>query len=96
MRFRHFSCFVCLDDKHKIKVGEPHCPLAAAECGKIVLVCGGVTFEVSDHEFSKFSIVPSVSPFVDIPSEISGSWYHGQVNVNLKEGAFETIFTSTA
>ena len=43
----------------------------------------------TDHEFSKFSIVPSVSPFVDIPSDISGSWYHGQVNVNLKEGTFE-------
>ena len=89
VRFHDFSSFVCLDDKHKVKVGEPHCPLAAAERGRRVLVGAGATFEVSDHDFSKFSIVPAVSLFVDIPSyipsDIFGSWYHGQVNVNLKE-----------
>ena len=52
--------FVCLDDKHKVRVGEPHCPIAAAEHGRRVLD-GGATFEVSDHDFSKFRIVPSVS-----------------------------------
>ena len=40
----------------------------------------------SDHDFSKFSMVSSVTLFVDIPSDI---WYHGQVHVTLKEGAFE-------
>lgn len=55
VKFRDFSCFVCLDDKHKIKVGEPYCPLAAAEHGRKlrVLVGSGATFEVSDHDFSK-------------------------------------------
>ena len=89
VRFCDFSSFVCLDDKHKVKVGEPHCPLAAAERGRRVFGGAGATFELSDHDFSKFSIVPSVSQFVDIPSyipsDISGSWYHGQVNENLKE-----------
>ena len=89
VKFHDFTSFVSLDDKHKIKVGEPHCPLAAAKHGRQVLGRGGATFEVSDHDFSKFSMVPSVSLLVDIPSDISGSWYHGQVNVSLKEGAFK-------
>lgn len=89
VKFRELTNFVCIDDKHKIKVGEPHCPLAAAERGRRVLVHSGATFEVSDHDFSKFSMVPSVTLLVDIPSDISGSWYHGQVHVTLKEGAFE-------
>ena len=59
-RFRDFLCFVCLDDKHKVRVGEPHCPIAAAEHGRRVLNGRG-TFEVSNHDFSKFRIVPSVS-----------------------------------
>ena len=54
-----------------------------------MLVRPGAVFEVSDHDFSKFSIIPSVTLLVDIPSDISGSWYHGSVNVCLKEGAFE-------
>ena len=54
-----------------------------------VLVRADTTFEVGDHDFSKFSIIPSVSLLVDIPSELSGSWYHGLVTVSLKEGAFE-------
>ena len=50
----------------KTKVGEPHCPLAVAKHSRKVLG-GGATFEVSDHDFLKFSIVPSASLFVDIP-----------------------------
>ena len=72
-----------------VKVGEPGYPLAAAERGRRVLVRADTTFEVGDHDFAKFSIVPSVSLLVDIPTELSGSWYHGLVTVFLKEGAFE-------
>ena len=30
--------FACLDDKHKVKVGDPGFPLAVAECGRQVLI----------------------------------------------------------
>ena len=80
---------VCLDDKHRIKVGEPGFPVAAAERGKKVLVKVGGSFEVGDHDFTKFSLVPSVTLVNTIPSEISGSWYRGSVYFALKEGAFE-------
>ena len=42
-----------------------------------------------DHDFTKFSVVPSVVLLTEIPEEFSGSWYSGQVFVMLKEGAFE-------
>ena len=53
-----------LDDKHVIKCGEPNHPVAAIDRGKRVLVAADKSFLVSDHDFTKARIVPSVSlPF---------------------------------
>ena len=81
--------FVSLDDKHRIKVGEPGFPVAAAERGRRVLVNRDTTFEVSDHDFTRMSIVPSVCFIVDIPESVESSWYTGKVFVGLKEAIFE-------
>ena len=62
---------VCIADKHRLKVGEPGFPVAAAECGRRVIVCAGTTLKVGDHDFTKFSIIPSVSLLVDIPDRHS-------------------------
>lgn len=84
------SClFVCMDDKHRLKVGEPNYPVAAVERGRRVLVSRNQSFQVADHDFTKFSLIPSVSLVVDIPEDVTASWYTGQVLVGLKEGAFE-------
>lgn len=82
--FKEFSNFVCLDDKHRIKIGEPSFPIAAAERGRHVLVSRGSTFEVGDHDF-----IPSVCFLVDIPPSVELSWYTGTIVVGLKEAAFE-------
>ena len=89
IKFRDYCVFACLDDKHRIKVGDPGSPLAATDRGRSVLVHRNATFEVSDHDFSKFALIPSVTLLIDIPAEISDSWYQGQVNVALKEAAFQ-------
>lgn len=75
LKFRDHSVFVCLDDKHRVKVGDPGEPLAATERGRRVLVPRNCSFDVSDHDFSKFSLIPFVILLVDIPSEISESLY---------------------
>ena len=31
LTFHDLCAFVCLDDNHKVKIGEPNCPVAAAE-----------------------------------------------------------------
>ena len=59
------------------------------ERGKRVIVCKDESFEVADHDFTKFSLIPSVTLEVDIPEEVSDSWYRGQVHIGLKEGVFE-------
>ena len=50
----------CMDDKHRVKVGEPNHPVATAERGKKVLVSQDTTFKVADHNFTKFMLVPSI------------------------------------
>ncbi|CAB4028704.1 Hypothetical predicted protein [Paramuricea clavata] len=89
VKFREVATFACLDDMHRIKVGEPGFPVAAAERGRRVLVRDGASFEVGDHNFTKFSLVPSVALVNGIPSALEDSWYCEQVIVTLKEGAFE-------
>ncbi len=89
VKFSDITNFVCLLDKHRVKIGEPGFPVAAAERGRRVIVRAGASFEVGDHDFTKFSMVPSVALVNDIPDNIGESWYRGQVIVTLKEGAFE-------
>lgn len=91
VRFRSNSHFVCMDDKHRIKVGEPKHPVAATDRGRRVIVGLNETFKVADHDFTKFGIIPSVTFVVDIPEDVKKSWYSGQVFVGLKEAVFEPL-----
>ena len=75
------AVFVSLDDKHRIKIGEPNYPVAAAERGRRVLVGPNETFEVADHDFTKFSVVSSVSFVIKIPETVEGSRYESEVHV---------------
>ena len=86
VKYRTISTFVSLDDKHRIKVGEPGQPNAAVKHGRRVLV---ETFEVSDHDFCKFSIIQSVSFVLDIPEEFVQSWYRGTIHIGYKDAVFE-------
>ncbi|CAG2243123.1 unnamed protein product [Mytilus edulis] len=88
--YKPFCNFVCMDDKHKLKVGEPGYPVATVERGKQVIVAMGKKFEVADHDFTKFSITPSVNLFSEIPDEIEQTFYGGQVFVGVKETAFQS------
>ena len=61
----------------------------AAERGHQLIVSSQNTFAVGDHDFCKFSFIPSVTLLVDIPERIECSWYSGQVFVGIKDAAFE-------
>lgn len=80
-----------MDDKHRIKVGEPKHPVAATDRGRHVIVGLNETFKVADHDFTKFGIIPSVTFVVDIPEDVKESWYSGQAFVGLKEAVFEPL-----
>ena len=57
---------VCVDDKHRIKIGEPKAPVAAAERSHQVIVPQGTNLQVLDHDFTKFSVIPSVSLVINV------------------------------
>ena len=90
LKLREYCTMVSIDDKHRLKVGEPGFPVGAAERGRCVMVCAGTTFEVGDHDFTKFSIIPSVVLLIDIPERIDDSWHQEQVLVGFKDAAFES------
>uniref|UniRef100_A0A1X7TME8 Uncharacterized protein n=1 Tax=Amphimedon queenslandica TaxID=400682 RepID=A0A1X7TME8_AMPQE len=89
LQIRSECSFICLDDKHKIKIGEPGYPVASALRGKKVSVRSDETLAVGDHNFTKFSVIPSVIFSIDIPDEISESWYKGAVFVGVKDLIYE-------
>jgi hypothetical protein len=89
IKLRDLSHFICIDDKHRIKVGEPGFPISAIERGREVIVSLHDTFVTGDHDFTKFSLIPSVALLVNIPETIDGSWYDGQVSVSIKDAIYE-------
>lgn len=64
VKHRNITTLVSLDDKHKVKCGEPSYPVAAAERGKKVIVGENQVMAVGDHDFTKFTIIPSVDLLV--------------------------------
>ncbi|PKY58409.1 hypothetical protein RhiirA4_449266, partial [Rhizophagus irregularis] len=87
--FKDYSWLVFMDDKHRCKVGEPGYPVAAVERGKQVIVSCNKSFVVSDHDFTKCGIIPSVTMFCDIPMNIEDSFYQGKVYAGLKDPIFQ-------
>ena len=67
---------------------ENRVPVAAVDRGKSVLVAKDMSFSVADHDFTKVKVIPSVSLLCDMPEDIGGSFYSGNVTVCLKEAAF--------
>ena len=54
-----------------------------------VVVSLNQSFQVGNHDFSCFSLIPSVNLEVHIPDSIDGSWYQGKVFIGFKDAAFE-------
>ena len=79
-----YVAMISMDDKAKIQVGEPGLPMAAVARGKKVIVGMNQSFMVGDHDFSKVSLLPSVTLIHEIPDSIDGSFYRGQPYCCLK------------
>ena len=86
IRYREYCTFVSMDDKHRVKFGEPEYPVAGVERGKQVLLTATKTLAVADHDFTK---TPSVTFIITIPDCILGSFYTGRVFVGVKENIFQ-------
>ena len=93
MKNRQNVAFFSADAKCKVSIGEPGYPIAAVSRGKKVVVGENERFMVTDHDFSKLSIIPDAYLLHDIPDEIEdtpeyssriGEWYTGQVFYGFK------------
>ena len=73
--FHDHSLLIFVDDKHHLKIGEPGLPVAAVERGQRVVVGLNSKFQVADHDFPRFSLVPSVTRVCDVPESIKESFY---------------------
>lgn len=86
---RDRSLFVSLDDKHRLKIGEPGFPVAAVERGRRVVVSLDNTMQVADHDFTKSSIIPSGQFVVQIPESVDESFYAGDMFIGFKDAVLE-------
>ena len=87
IKYASFVSFFSLDDKHHCKVGEPGHPVAAVEQRKRVIVAKVQC--VSDHDFTRFSLIPTLAQQVDVPTSINDTFHRGQVHIGLKDLALE-------
>ena len=79
------------DAKCKVPVGEPDFPIALVNHDKRVIIGNSKTFMVSDHDFTKLSLLLDTYLLHELPeldnsegSSKVGEWYTGQVYYGLK------------
>ena len=83
------AAFVSTDDKNKIKIGDPKCPITAATRGKRVIVATNQLLQTADHGFPIISVMSTVVLLHHIPADVEDSWYNGIPNIYLKLHATE-------
>ena len=76
---------VSADAKCKVSIGEPGTPIAAVTRGKRVMVGMNESFQITDHDFSKISLIPDGTLIQDVPSPDEDD----------KSGAIKTVKFST-
>src|SRR6266540_2928377 len=89
VKFREITNFIFLDDKHHCKVRESRFSVAAVKREKKVVISRDITFKVTDHDYTKTGIIPSIVMICNIPESINGDFYAGKVCIRLKDLIFQ-------
>ncbi|GBB89851.1 hypothetical protein RclHR1_01670002 [Rhizophagus clarus] len=88
IQYHQWTCLISADDKHKIPIGED-IAVSTGVRNRRSMVAQDSILAAADHDFTKLSLTPSVTFFISIPNDISGSFYDGQVFVSYKDTIFE-------
>ncbi|GBC02217.1 hypothetical protein RclHR1_04500005 [Rhizophagus clarus] len=88
IKYQDYSCFISADDKHKVLIGED-VPVSTGVRNKKTLASAEGEITASNHDFTKLLLTPSVTLFIDIPYNISESFYDGKVYVYYKNTVFQ-------
>ncbi|CAC5400126.1 unnamed protein product [Mytilus coruscus] len=83
------AVFFC-DDKAKIPVGSPGCPISTGVRGKKSIAPTCSTFGAKDHDMSMSSITPSVILQCEVPVDASKSFVRGTVTNIVNDSVLET------
>lgn len=90
VQFREYCHFICMDDKPKVDFGEPGLYASSGVRGKKSIVPTNSNLSCLDHDVqNKGSLTPSVVLDVDVPEDVSDSFYRGQVTLTIKDSVFE-------
>jgi hypothetical protein len=91
IKFKDNVTFLSVDDKCKVDFGEPGQAIQTGVRGKKAIVPTGTSLSALDHDLqSKGSLTPSVCLKIDLPDDITGSFYRGEVCVTYKDSVFES------
>ena len=94
IKFKEFTTLICADDKHKVPIGESVATSTGVR-NKATLASVNRILSFCNHNFTKLSLTPSASLFVNIPNNISDSFYQGQVYIAYKDTIFQPKFCYT-
>lgn len=91
VKWKDQALMQCLDDKAIIPVGDPKKPLPAVgrTHGGGLVAGNNNNLLCADHDYHTCGIVPSVCLMVDIPNDVKGSFYHGDVHITIKDKIFQ-------
>src|SRR6266498_4869187 len=67
--YRNYVCFIAADDKHKVLIGED-VAISTGICNKKNIVSTNTILVASDHDFTKLSLTPFITFFINIPESI--------------------------
>ncbi len=92
IQYYQWTCLISADDKHKISIGED-VTVSISVRNRHSMVTQDSILAAADHDFTKLSLIPSVTFFISIPNDISELFYSGQVFVSYKNTIFELSST---
>src|SRR6266498_1740535 len=86
--YRNHVCFIAADNKHKVLIREGVATSTGVR-NKKNIVSTNATLVASNHDFTKLSLTPSVTFFINISESIEHSFYNGKVFVSYKDTLFQ-------
>uniref|UniRef100_U9UBY5 Uncharacterized protein n=1 Tax=Rhizophagus irregularis (strain DAOM 181602 / DAOM 197198 / MUCL 43194) TaxID=747089 RepID=U9UBY5_RHIID len=92
IKYQDYACFISADDKHKVPIGED-VPVSTGVRNKKTLAPAEGEITAADHDFTKLSLTPSITLFINIPNDISESFYDEKVYACFKDAIFQPSST---
>ena len=88
IKYQNYVCFILADDKHKVPISEDVLVFTGVHNKKTLAPAEGEII-ATDYDFTKLSLIPSITLFINISNNISESFYNRKVYVCFKDVIFQ-------